>query len=243
MKSFQVVDTLLFDLDGTLTDLGKRWWEPFFRAYDKLKPDHDKQQKQEVFEKVLVRVMEAGMRSAKIMKLKIFLKTIKDSKASLLDVYRLMKMVRKDPLAFKELVPLEGVAEVLETLQSRGYKRALVTNAGEKSVGRAKEALDILNKFDFIVTRNSVKKIKPSPEPILLACKALNKQPGTCAMIGDFPPDIRAGKAAGTKTIAILGVNAKYTQDKIRELEPDVTLFSIGELLHLFPGPELNNLG
>ncbi|MHA1464902.1 MAG: HAD family hydrolase [Candidatus Heimdallarchaeaceae archaeon] len=243
MKSFQVVDTLLFDLDGTLTDLGKRWWEPFFRAFDKLKPDHDKQKKQEVFEKVLTRVMEAGMGRAKIMKLKIFLKTIKDAEASLLDVYRLMKMVRKDPLAFKELVPLEGVAEVLETLQSRGYKMALVTNAGDKTVGRAKKALDILNKFDFIVTRNSVKKIKPSPEPILLVCKVLNKQPGTCAMIGDFPPDVRAGKAAGTKTIAILGVNAKYTQDKIRESEPDVTLFSIGELLHLFPGPELNNLG
>ncbi|MHA1347755.1 MAG: HAD family hydrolase [Candidatus Heimdallarchaeaceae archaeon] len=243
MKSFQVVDTLLFDLDGTLTDLGKRWWEPFFRAFDKLKPDHDKQKKQEVFEKVLTRVMEAGMGRAKIMKLKIFLKTIKDAEASLLDVYRLMKMVRKDPLAFKELVPLEGVAEVLETLQSRGYKMALVTNAGDKTVGRAKKALDILNKFDFIVTRNSVKKIKPSPEPILLVCKFLNKQPGTCAMIGDFPPDVRAGKAAGTKTIAILGVNAKYTQDKIRESEPDVTLFSIGELLHLFPGPELNNLG
>ena len=25
--------------------------------------------------------------------------------------------------------------------------------------------------------------------------------------------------------------------------EPDVTLFSIGELLHLFPRPQLNNLG
>jgi len=34
MKSFQVVDTLLFDLDGTLTDLGTRMWIPFFRAFD-----------------------------------------------------------------------------------------------------------------------------------------------------------------------------------------------------------------
>ncbi len=243
MKSFQVIDTLLFDMDGTLTDLGKRWWEPFFRAFDKLKPNYDQQIKQEVFEKVLSRVMETGIGSAKILILKIFLKAIKDSKASLLDIYRLLKMVRKDPLAFKELVPIEGVAEVLETLQSRGYKMALVTNAGDKTVNRAKKVLDILNKFDFIVTRNSVKKIKPYPEPILLVCEALNKQPGTCAMIGDFPQDIRAGKAAGTKTVAILGVNAKYTQDKIKELEPDVTLFSIGELLHLFPGPELNNLG
>ncbi len=241
MKSFQVVDTLLFDMDGTLTNLGKRWWEPFFRAYDKLKPDHDEQKKQEVFEKVLGRVMEAEMGSAKILKLKIFIKAIKDAEASLLDVYRIMKLVRKDPLAFKELVPLEGVAEVLETLQSRGYKMALVTNAGDKTVGRAKKVLEILNKFDVIVTRNSIKKIKPYPEPILKVCEVLNKLPGTCAMIGDFPQDVSAGKAAGTKTVAILGVNGKYTKDKIKELEPDVTLNSIGELLHLFPGSVLNN--
>ncbi|MCG3220902.1 MAG: HAD family hydrolase, partial [Candidatus Heimdallarchaeota archaeon] len=149
MKSFQVVDTLLFDMDGTLTDLGKRWWEPFFRALDKLKPEHDEQKKQEAFEKVLSRVMEVEMGHAKILKLKMFFKAIKDSEASLLEVYRVMKLVRKDPLAFKEIVPLEGVAEVLETLQSRGYKLALVTNAGDKTVGRAKKALDILNKFDF----------------------------------------------------------------------------------------------
>ena len=241
MKSFQIVDTLLFDMDGTLTDLGKRWWEPFFRAFDKLRPDYPEEKRQIAFEKVLSRVMETEMGRSRLLKLNIFLKAVKDSDASFIDAFRAMNLVRKDPLAFKELVPLEGVAEVLETLQSRGYKMALVTNAGDKTVGRAKKALDILNKFDFIVTRNSVKKMKPHPEPILMACEALNKQPETCAMIGDFPQDIRAGKAAGTKTIAILGVNGKYTKDKIKVLEPDVTLFSIGELLPLFLGPQLDD--
>ena len=237
MKSFQVVDTLFFDMDGTLTDLGKRWWEPFFRALDKLKPDHDREKRQEVLEKVLGRVMDTKMERSKFLKINIILKAIKDSGLSLRDVFKALKLVRADPLAFKEIVPLEGVEEVLSTLQSRGYKMALVTNAGDKTVARAKKKLTILNSFNVLVTRNTVKRIKPDPEPLLYACKALNKHPETCVMIGDFPQDIQAGKATGTKTVAILGVNAKYTKETIRKLEPDVTISSIGELLPLFLGP------
>ncbi|MCE7739994.1 MAG: HAD family hydrolase [Candidatus Heimdallarchaeota archaeon] len=237
MKSFQVVDTLFFDMDGTLTDLGKRWWEPFFRALDKLKPDHDREKRQEVLEKVLGRVMDTKMERSKFLKINIILKAIKDSGLSLRDVFKALKLVRADPLAFKEIVPLEGVEEVLSTLQSRGYKMALVTNAGDKTVARAKKKLTILNSFNVLVTRNTVKRIKPDPEPLLYACKALNKHPETCVMIGDFPQDIQAGKATGTKTVAILGVNAKYTKENIRKLEPDVTISSIGELLPLFLGP------
>ncbi len=237
MQSFQVIDSLFFDLDGTLTDLGTRWWMPFFRAIDKLKPDHDRKEMQVAFEKVLDRVMGTEMGSSKLLKLNMFLKAIKDSDLTLCDAIKAIRLVRKDPLAFKELIPLDGVKEVLETLHSRGYKLALVTSAGDKTVVRAKNKLEILKKFDVIVTRNTVKKIKPYPEPVLYACEKLNKKPETCVMIGDFPQDIQAGKLAGTKTVAILGVNGKYTKESIRKLEPDVTLNSIGELLPLFLGP------
>ena len=237
MKSFQVVDTLLFDMDGTLTDLGTRWWMPFFRAIDKLKPDLDPAIKQEALETILGRVMATEMGRNKLLKLTIFLKAIKDTQMTYREGYKAIRLVRKDPLAFKELIPLDGVKEVLETLHSRGYKLALVTSAGDKTVARAKDKLNILHEFDVIVTRNSVKKIKPFPEPILLACETLGKNPETCVMIGDFPQDIQAGKLAGTKTVAILGVNAKYTKESIKKLEPDVTLNSIGELLPIFLGP------
>ncbi len=237
MKSFQVVDTLFFDMDGTLTDLGKRWWEPFFRALDKLYPDFDREKRQHVFEKTLIRVMETEQDKSKLLKIGLFIKVTKDTGLGFFKAFKALKAIRSDPLAFKELVPLEGVAEVLETLQSRGYKMALVTSAGDDTVNKAKEKLEILKTFDVIVTRNTVKRIKPDPEPLLHACEVLNKHPQTCVMIGDFPQDILAGKLAGTKTVAILGVNAKFTQDQIKKFEPDVTLNSIGELLPLFLGP------
>ena len=237
MKPFQVIDTLLFDLDGTLTDLGTRWWMPFFRAIDILKPDLDPALKQEALETILGRVMRTEMGRNKLLKLTMFLKAIKDTKMTYREGFKAIQLVRKDPVAFRELVPLEGVKEVLEILHERGYKLALVTSAGDKTVEQAKKAIDILHEFDVLITRNSVKRIKPYPEPILKACEILEKKPETCAMIGDFPQDIQAGKLAGTKTVAILGVNAKYTKESIRKLEPDITLNSIGELLPIFLGP------
>ncbi|TFG09915.1 hypothetical protein EU534_01585, partial [Candidatus Heimdallarchaeota archaeon] len=120
MKSFQVIDTLLFDMDGTLTDLGTRWWMPFFRAVDILKPDLDPAVKQEALEKVLERVMSTEIGRNKLLKLTMFLKAIKDTKMTFREGIKAIKLVRKDPLSFKEIVPLEGVKEVLATLQKRG---------------------------------------------------------------------------------------------------------------------------
>jgi len=235
MNAFQNIDTLLFDMDGTLTNLGKRYWEPIFRAIDKLKPDHDRKKRQEVFEKTLTRVVENSMGSSRILKIKTFLKAVKDSELSLIDIYRAMRLVRKDPLAFREVEPLEGVEEILVLLHSRGYKLALVTNASDDTLRIAKKELKALKKFDAIVTRNMVKRIKPYPESILAAIKKLKKDPQKCVMIGDFPQDVKAGKAAGIKTIAILGDNGKYTENQIKQLRPDIILSSIHELVPLFP--------
>ncbi|MCG3220001.1 MAG: HAD family phosphatase [Candidatus Heimdallarchaeota archaeon] len=235
MKTFHNVDTLLFDMDGTLTDLGKRWWDPFFRAYDKLRPDEDQIKKKEIFEKTLISIMETSMGSPKMLKIKTFWRASRDLKLSLIDTYRALEFLRKDPLAFKDIHPIDGVEEVLKTLQSRGYKMALVTSAGDDTVEKAKLKLKMLNSFDFIVTRNSVKRIKPYPDAILLASQKLGKNPSSCVMIGDFPQDVQAGKNAGTKTIAILGVNAKYTKERLIEQKPDALLSSIQELPDLFP--------
>ncbi|NPD88709.1 MAG: HAD family phosphatase [Asgard group archaeon] len=235
MKTFHNVDTLLFDMDGTLTDLGKRWWDPFFRAYDKIRPEENQIKKKEIFEKTLISIMETSMGSPRMLKLKTFWRASRDLELSLFDTFRAIKFLRTDPLAFKDIQPLDGVEEVLKTLQFRGYKMALVTSAGDDTVEKAKLKLKMLNSFDLIITRNSVKRIKPYPDAILLASKELGKNPSSCVMIGDFPQDVQAGKNAGAKTIAILGLNAKYTRERLIEKNPDALLSSIQELPELFP--------
>ena len=88
MKSFQVVDSLLFDLDGTLTDLGTRWWMPFFRAIDKMKPDLDPKVKQKALETILTRVMQTEMGRNKLLKISMFLKAKKDTKMTFRDIIK-----------------------------------------------------------------------------------------------------------------------------------------------------------
>jgi HAD superfamily hydrolase (TIGR01509 family) len=229
------VDTLLFDMDGTLTDLGRRWWDPFFKAFDVLKPDFDPKKKKEVFEKTLISVMETSMGSPRILKIKTFWRATRDLELSIFDTFKALRFVKSDPLAFRDIQPIDGVEDILELLQSRGYKLALVTSAGDETVNKAKLKLKILNSFDVIITRNSVKRIKPYPDSILLACEKLKKEPSDCVMIGDFPQDVQAGKAAGTKTVAILGVNAKFTKERLIQQNPDFLLSSIQELPQLLP--------
>ncbi|MFW9852269.1 MAG: HAD family hydrolase [Candidatus Thorarchaeota archaeon] len=235
MTTLKDVDTLLFDMDGTLTDLWKRYRDPFFRAIDKVRPDHDKERLYEIFEKITADFLKTSEGSSRIQKFKTFIKSRRETGGSIFDTVRVLKTVFKDPLAFKDIVPLEGVERTLEILQLRGYKLALVTNAGDKTVSVAKEKLKILESFDVLVTRNTVKKIKPYPDSILYACEYLGKKPEECAMIGDFPQDVLAGKNAGTKTISILGANKKYTEKDIKQSNPDVILESFQDLLEIFP--------
>ena len=179
--------------------------------------------------------METSVGSPRILKIKTFWRARRDLELSVVDTYRALRFVRSDPLAFRDIQPIDGVEDILKLLQSRGYKMALVTSAGDETVNTAKLKLKILDSFDVIVTRNSVKRIKPYPDPLLLACQKLKKNPSRCVMIGDFPQDVLAGKAAGTKTVAILGINAKYTRERLMQQKPDVLLSTIQELPQLFP--------
>ena len=230
------VDTLLFDMDVTLIDLGERWWKPFIRAFDKVKPDFDKQRRQEVLDAMITKVMETSQGREKLLKLQMVWRSARALDLSIFEVVKILKNVRSDPMAFKNIVPLKDVNDILNLLHSRGYELAIVTNAGDNTVNRVKEHMPSFENIDVFITRNKVKKIKPYPESLLLACEELGKIPSSCAMIGDFPQDIKAGKAAGTKTIGILGELGKFTQASLEIEKPDFLINSFTELPQIFPG-------
>ena len=224
-------------MDGTLTELSNRWCDPFFRAYDHVKPEGDIKERNRVFERTLFSVMTTDESSSKMLKLKMFWQSCRDLNLSLLQMFRGARFMKKDPLAFKELVPIKGAKEIINSLHSKGYKLALVTSAGDDTVEIAKKNLSALNVFDAFITRNKVKRIKPYPDPILLACEQLGREPKECVMIGDFPADIEAGRAAGTKTVAVLGKHAKFTEENVRKQNPDFVVNALHELDQIFPGP------
>ncbi len=100
--------------------------------------------------------------------------------------------------------PYPGVLEQLARWHALGWPMAVVTN---KSAVFAERILDVLGLRPFLpvlVDGESVAEKKPSPEPCHRALAALGLPPGRGTMIGDGVPDLRAGKAARLRTIAVL---------------------------------------
>ncbi|OLS20971.1 MAG: Pyrophosphatase PpaX [Candidatus Heimdallarchaeota archaeon LC_2] len=240
MNNFDEVELLLFDMDGTLTDLRKRWWDPFFRAYDHVRPNSDKDEGEAIFTNSFEDIIKHSGGKSRFIIPKIIWKVTRAMGLNLIETVKLLRYIRKDKLAFKEIIPLEGSENVVRELTQRGYKLALVTTASRKTIDIAQNELEFFDLFEPIITRDDVKATKPEPEPLLLACKKLNISIEQSVMIGDFPLDIQAGKSAGSRTIAVLGPNEKYTRSLIEKENPDVILKNLTELLPLFPYKSTN---
>lgn len=96
-------------------------------------------------------------------------------------------------------------APVLAELKKRGYRLAAVTDTdGTRGVKTERlRRSGLMEFFDAVVIGGEdTKKVKPDPEPFLLAASKLGLRPGECVMVGDRPyTDIRGAKAAGMSAI------------------------------------------
>jgi phosphoglycolate phosphatase len=99
------------------------------------------------------------------------------------------------------LIP--GVEATLRQLKA-SYRLALVTTRDRETVTRFLHRHGWEGLFDAIVTREDGRRLKPHPEPVLLAAQRLGLAPQDCLMVGDTAVDIQAGGAAGARTVGVL---------------------------------------
>ncbi len=132
-----------------------------------------------------------------------------------------------------EVRPFTGVHDVLAELSDR-FPLALVTlrflkkNLIEDQLKR----LRLKEFFKAVITTLDVKKPKPDPESFLEGAKRLKVAIADCGIIGDSILDIRAGKAAGAKTIAVL--TGIFKEEALKTENPDLIIQRItGILTHL----------
>jgi pyrophosphatase PpaX len=123
------------------------------------------------------------------------------------------------------------VFETVEALQEKGYKLAIVTTKREDVSLKGLRLTKLDRFFDVIVAYDHVKKVKPDPEPIMLALQKLGSTPEETLMVGDNFHDILAGKNAGTKTAGVAW--SIKGRDYIAKYEPDFILEKMADLLPL----------
>ena len=96
-----------------------------------------------------------------------------------------------------------GILELIDAIDARQLRWGIVTNKAERY---AKPLLDLLHvgkRAACIIGGDTTGKIKPHPEPLLAASRALAIAPGACVYVGDDRRDIEAGRAAGMRTVAV----------------------------------------
>ena len=126
-----------------------------------------------------------------------------------------------------KLIPNAQTA--LQTLSQKA-KLALVTMrfVPQHTIKTELTHFGIADNFTHIVTALDTHKPKPSPEALIKTVQAMDVQICDCIMVGDSVTDIQAGKAAGTKTIAVL--TGLFTQKELTKQNPDLILKNVTEL-------------
>jgi len=91
-----------------------------------------------------------------------------------------------------------GCHEVLALLDAKGIATALITRNSRASVRTVLAAHGL--KISVLITREDAPP-KPSPEPLLQACRRLEVPPALAWMVGDGEYDVSAGIRAGIRTV------------------------------------------
>jgi len=121
-----------------------------------------------------------------------------------------------------------GVAEGLRELHELGLRLAVVTNKTEPLAVELLHQLALSEWIDFVVGGESCPQRKPSPEPLLFACSALEIGPHEALMVGDSVNDVVAARAAG---IPVVCVAYGYNEGRdTRDLACDAFIESLAEL-------------
>ena len=121
-----------------------------------------------------------------------------------------------------------GVRQGLNYLQDQGYRMGCVTNKAAEFTHPLLHNLDLAKYFETTVCGGDTSKLKPHPQPLLLAAETMRVDPQRSLMIGDSSNDVEAARAAGFQIICTsYGYN--HGED-IRRYRPDAVIDSMVEL-------------
>ncbi|MCW8803624.1 MAG: HAD family hydrolase [Ignavibacteriaceae bacterium] len=203
-KSLQNINTLLFDLDGTLLDSFTAHLEIFKTTFAQF----GFQLTEEFF---LSSYSPNWYKTYEALGLK------KEDWAAA-DALWLKEAEKKTPQLFS------GVNDTLVKLNGT-YTLGLVTSGSKSRIVRDLKATGISHFFKTIVTGDDIKTPKPSPEGLELALRNLNKKADEAVFIGDSSADCEMAKAAG---VYFIGVSSEF--DSINPAHSDYLIQSIAEL-------------
>jgi 2-phosphoglycolate phosphatase len=197
------IQTVLFDLDGTLLDTAP----DLAAALNKVLAENRREPLP--FETIRPAVSHGGIAIIRRgFGLEASDPVIEPLRQRLLELYRANISTHTRPFP--------GMAEVLDTLEARGLNWGVVTNKPGWLTQPLLSDLGLLQRAACVVSGDTLAQRKPDPAPMLHACTLAGSEPQRCVYVGDAQRDVEAGNNAGMYTlVALFG----YFQDNDRPHE------------------------
>lgn len=206
------INTILFDLDGTVIDTNELITHSFEYTFDKYGYTFSHEEILSFNGPPLIDT---------------FTKVNPQKAMEMLTTYREHNMKYHD----KYVKVFPNVVETLEELKKRNKKLAIVTAKMRDGAIYGLEITGLKSYFDVIITIDDVTHPKPHPEPVIKAINELGSKPESSIMIGDNYHDIEAGKNAGIKTVGV-GWSIKG-REFLQSLNPTYMIDDMKELLSI----------
>jgi phosphoglycolate phosphatase len=203
---------IFLDLDGTIVDSREAYYEAARTAFQAMRQKPPK--------------AEAMLEIPRRLELKQYLSDItKSDTRKFLEVYlRTFYAITPEKTRL-----LPNVSFTLKAL-SKKAKLALITMRSviKENMIKELEQFGIAKYFTHIITALDTDRPKPSPDALIECVKAMEAQVCDCIIVGDSISDIKAGKAAGVKTVAVL--SGLFSKEELAKEAPDLILKDVNML-------------
>jgi HAD superfamily hydrolase (TIGR01509 family) len=209
IRQFPMIDTILFDWDGTLIDTAQQAYCAFQKALASQDIPLDHGIYERIYSPNWYRMYEALQ--------------LPREKWKEVDDFWIRNYENENP----SLMP--GGQAALNELVRRNYGLGIVTSGSRMRVLREIKKLGLMGAFRIVVCSEDVVNKKPHPEGLEEAMKQLAIGPESCCYVGDSPDDIQMGKGARVLTVGIPGpFPASRT---LRSSNPDLYFNSLEEFV------------
>jgi len=177
------IHAVLFDLDGTLLDTARDFWE----ALNLLRAEERREALS--FETVRCQVSHGGNALVRLGFGELPPDEHEVMRMRLLNIYR--QQLAKHTCLF------EGGDEMLTELERRGLHWGVVTNKPHWLTEPLLHEVNLSRRARAVVSGDTLSERKPHPLPLLHAAKTIGVDPANCVYVGDAERDMQAAKAAG----------------------------------------------
>ena len=214
------VNAVLFDLDGTLIDSAPIYYEIIDVVFEKLG-----------IPPVSVEILREAMDDGEFDWDFVLPARMKNRKDELIVEARVIIDDIAPPMFRRQIKLIPGAAETCKKIAAQGMKIGLVTSTPTDYISVKLAPLrkaGIENLLQVIVTADDVVNKKPHAEPLIKCSRKLGIAVDKCVYVGDTRVDIRAGNAAGMKTVGVLTGFDDY--EALKKENPDAIIDNIAQL-------------